>query len=104
MLTAKDVAKRLNISLALVYALAESGAFAGYRIGLGRGTWRFDESDVDAYLQSSKTGQTPQPVRQRGKSPRQFKHLNGERLREAWRRQGVLPGPTNEDSALSCES
>ena len=52
MLTIADVARRLNVSESTVYNLAEAGKLAGYRVGMGRGTWRFTEDDVSAYLES----------------------------------------------------
>jgi excisionase family DNA binding protein len=52
MLTVSEVAERLGVSAALVYQLVAQGRLACYRIGLRRGAIRFDESDVDAYLQS----------------------------------------------------
>ena len=52
MLTVSDVAKRLNVSNALVYQLVAQGRLPCYRIGLRRGAIRFAESDVEAYLDS----------------------------------------------------
>lgn len=55
MLTVSDVAKNLTVSESLVYALAEAGKLPGYRVGMGRGTWRFTEADVAAYLESCRS-------------------------------------------------
>ena len=103
LLRVKEVANRLNVSLACVYALAESGILIGYRIGLGRGTWRFDEVDVVNYLNAAKNERKPPPRRRRAKRPQLFKHLDGDRLREAWRRQGVPVDLPSEGNAPSCE-
>lgn len=48
-----EVAKRLRISLACVYALVESGRLACYRIGVGRGTIRISEEQLQAFLDSA---------------------------------------------------
>jgi excisionase family DNA binding protein len=52
LLTVEEVAQRLGVSPALVYQLVTQGRLACYRIGLRRGANRFDESDVQAYLDS----------------------------------------------------
>src|SRR5262245_54301547 len=104
LLTVKQVAEQLNVSDALIYALAESEKLVGYKIGVGRGTWRFHESDVLDFLQASKSAHRQPAPRPRAKRPQPFRHLDGERLRAAWQRQGVPVDPPNADSALSSES
>jgi excisionase family DNA binding protein len=51
MYTASEIAKKLRISLACVYALVESGQLACYRIGTRRGTIRISEEQLQHYLQ-----------------------------------------------------
>jgi len=50
--TIAEVAKRLRISLACVYALVETGRIPCYRIGVGRGTIRISEEQLQAFLDS----------------------------------------------------
>ena len=57
MLRVKQVAERMGISAALVYVLVSKGKLTCFRIGLGRGSIRFSEEDVEAfeaYLNSSR--------------------------------------------------
>lgn len=88
LLTVKQVAARLNVSAACVYGLAERGLLVGYKIGLGRGTWRFDEGDISSFLAAVRSP----PVEKEAPSGQSlqrahglFERLDGERLRNAWR-------------------
>jgi excisionase family DNA binding protein len=51
MLTVRQVKERLNVALATVYSLLDSGELEGVRIGVGRGTWRVREESLQAYLE-----------------------------------------------------
>lgn len=51
MLKISDVAKRLCISQACAYALVESKELGHYRIGLGRGTIRVSEEQLQDFLE-----------------------------------------------------
>lgn len=48
MLTVKQAAQRLDVSKSLVYALCAEGRLKHYRVGIGRGTIRIDESDLSS--------------------------------------------------------
>jgi excisionase family DNA binding protein len=102
LLTVRQVAAKLNVSLRCVYQLIEARAIPCHRIGIGRGTIRVQEGDVDAYLIASrspdKSAPTPPPVSRPGGA---FRHLNAERLRAAWRQQGVDVDSTDAGSAPS---
>lgn len=50
MMTIAEIAKKLHISPACAYALVESKELAHYRIGVGRGTIRVSEEQLEAYL------------------------------------------------------
>ncbi len=50
MFSVHQISKRLGVSLACVYALVESKALAHYRIGMGRGTIRISEDQLQTYL------------------------------------------------------
>lgn len=50
----REAAKRLEVSVTLIYELCHAGKLPHARIGLGRGTIRIAESDVEAYLRSAR--------------------------------------------------
>ena len=54
MFTVKEVAEKLNVSAQCVYALIDAGKLIAHRIGLGRGTIRVSEDDLQAYLDESR--------------------------------------------------
>lgn len=58
MLTVSEVADRLRVSPSTVYSLVESGVLECHRIGLGRGTIRVSEEQLQQFLQQSKVGRT----------------------------------------------
>jgi excisionase family DNA binding protein len=53
-LKVKEVAERLGVSPSTVYSLVEGGRIACHRIGLGRGSIRFTEAQVEEFLQTCK--------------------------------------------------
>jgi excisionase family DNA binding protein len=55
------VAERLEVSRWLVYELLMAGKLQGSRHGLGRGTWRISEEQLQDYLSQS-VAKPPQPV------------------------------------------
>ena len=71
MLTIAQVAERLQVSRQLVYALVEAGELPAHRFGLGRGTVRVSEDDLQTYIGHCRTGGRPEqrpqthPVRSR---------------------------------------
>jgi excisionase family DNA binding protein len=78
MLLVSDVAVLLNVSEALVYHWAQTGALPCYRFGKSgkRGAIRFDEADVLAFKESQK--KTPERVNRIApalKKPLKLKHL-----------------------------
>ena len=52
LLTATDVAARLNVSRASVYRLAEDGVLPGVRVGA---QWRFDGVQLEGWLHDRPT-------------------------------------------------
>lgn len=104
LLTVSEVAKWLNVSDSCVYSLAEKRLLIGYKIGTGRGTWRFEEAHVAAFLAGCLTAAEVQSPRPGIKNATPFQHLDGERLRAAWRRQGVPDGAQDARSAPPSES
>jgi excisionase family DNA binding protein len=71
----REVAERLEVSQATVYALIASGKLRCYRIGNGRGLVRISEAQLQAFLKASElTGDAPPAL---GPAPRlKLKHLN----------------------------
>lgn len=58
--TVKQVAEILGVSKGCVYALIDAGKLDHHRIGLGRGTIRISDQELDAYLDESRvTKETP---------------------------------------------
>lgn len=77
MLTPKQVAERIGVSVALVYGWCNAGLLAHHRLGLPgrRGCIRIAETDLDAFLASQKReGRQVAPPSPR-KPPIQLKHL-----------------------------
>jgi excisionase family DNA binding protein len=69
-MTVKQVAARLEVSTATVYALIGSHKLGCYRIGNGRGTIRISEQHIREYLR------TAEPPRVDSPAPRsRLKHL-----------------------------
>lgn len=52
-LTVKQAAQRLDCSKSLVYALCAAGRLRHYRIGVGRGTIRIEEHDLESVKQEA---------------------------------------------------
>jgi excisionase family DNA binding protein len=91
MLTVKRSAEILNVSPGLVYALCAQGKLEHERFGIGRGTIRIAESALADFRAGARPASRVRPV---PRSSAVFKHLNPERLTQAWRERGVeLPSP-----------
>lgn len=88
LLRVSEVADRLNLSLSTVYQLIESGRLPSHCVGMRKGI-RVAESDMLAYVERCRSvrRQAPAPAPKKNGSP--FRHLDAERLLDAWRRQGV---------------
>ena len=53
-LTIKEVADFLKLTEKTAYRLAAEGKLPGFKVG---GSWRFKQSDLDAWIEESKTDQ-----------------------------------------------
>lgn len=73
LLTVKDVAQRLKISVSCVYQLVETGKLSHHRIGLGRGAIRVSEADVAEFLRSCRSRSKTQPDQKPART--KLKHL-----------------------------
>ena len=55
MMRVAEVARRLDVSAKVVYALLESGRLRAYRVGTGRGSYRVTEDHLRDYLEGTVT-------------------------------------------------
>ena len=69
--TAKQVSEFLSCSLQNVYDIIKAGEPHATRIGVGGGGIRVSEEDLEAFLQSRKTGRTVELRR----GPVELKHV-----------------------------
>ena len=56
LLTVKEVASRLRLSLTETYKLVQSLAIAHYRVGPGKGAIRIDDKEIEAFLENRRIG------------------------------------------------
>ncbi len=96
LLTAKQVAERMNRSVEWVYYHSQRGRLPGYKV---EGGWLYRPSEIDDYLRARSNQIRPQhasraekPARSRGL----LKQLDSQKLYESWRRRGVTPDPQEE--------
>lgn len=73
MLTVGEVAEQLRVSSSSIYGLIETGKLACHRIGVGRGTIRIDERDLDTFLNACRT--SPRSLPRRKQPQPTLKHL-----------------------------
>lgn len=52
-LTIKEVADFLKLTEKTAYRLAADGKLPGFKVG---GSWRFKQSDIDAWIEENKAG------------------------------------------------
>lgn len=62
-MTVRDVAKALEVAPSVVYSLCQAGLIGYQRIGIGRGTIRINQADLDAYVASARVEPQPRPGR-----------------------------------------
>lgn len=59
LLTVKEVAARLRLSLAETYKLVQNQAIVHFRVGPGKGAIRIELEALDAFLEKRRVGQAP---------------------------------------------
>lgn len=59
LLTVKEVAARLRLSLAETYKLVQSQAIVHFRVGPGKGAIRIAPDALDAFLEKRRVGEAP---------------------------------------------
>lgn len=94
-----EVAQLLNTSVSNVYALVSSGKLPVVRTGAHGKGYRVDSADLDRFIQDGKKGR--RVAAPSSEKLRPFKHLNGDRLRAAWKQQGNPSGRPGADNARS---
>src|SRR5262245_39067498 len=103
--TIKEAAERLRVSYNTIRGAILAGRLKAYRFGARGGTYRIDPADLEAYRASCMTTKQEPPASKKsvgGGSA--FKNLDGGRLLDAWRRQGVVDHPRGGRSARSSGS
>lgn len=90
LLKPKAVCERLGCSLANFYALIASKQLGAFRVGASGKCYRVSEAQLQKFLDSRREhpGKNAPPFPKKT-NPRLFKHLDGDRLREAWKKQGI---------------
>jgi excisionase family DNA binding protein len=63
-MTVREVAEKLQVAKTTVYDLCAKGLLAHHRVGIGRGTIRIVESDLQAYLDSCRVEATGPPEKE----------------------------------------
>lgn len=93
-----EVARLLNTSLSNVYALVADGKLPVICTGANGKGYRVDPDDLQRFIDEGRKGRRITPPPEKLKP---FKHLNGDRLRAAWKRQGNPADRPDADSARS---
>jgi excisionase family DNA binding protein len=94
----REVAETLNTSLSNVYSLVSQGRLPVVRTGANGKGYRVAQADLDRFIEEGKKGRRIAPPPEK---LRPFKRLNGDRLRDSWKRQGIRVDPQDGDSARS---
>jgi len=102
LLSLKEAAERLSVSIQTVHNLKNSGALHVIRVGVSKG-FRVEEDEIARFLETRREhpGKNAPPP---SKKAVPFKHLDGSRLLAAWKRQGNRDDRRDGDSAPSSPS
>jgi excisionase family DNA binding protein len=88
--TVREIAEILRCGLSNAYRLIETGKLPAFRVGATGKGYRVSDEHLQAFLAERRehpgSNLPPWPKRT---APQLLKHLDGERLRAAWREQGV---------------
>ncbi len=104
-LTINQAAERLSVAYGTIRNAIVAGRLVAYKI---MGTYRIRPEDLDAFIESCRVehgrqgSRPPSPKSEAGGAA--FTHLDGDRLLDAWRRQGVLAGRPRARNARSSGS
>jgi excisionase family DNA binding protein len=61
-MTVAQAARELEVSVGTIYALCRDGRLGHLRIGLGRGTIRIEESDIESFRRESRVAASSRPA------------------------------------------
>jgi excisionase family DNA binding protein len=95
-LRVQEAADYLRVSYNSVLGAIKNGSLPAYKVGPRRGTYRISLADLIAYAESSRTPNTPSRRSGNQRTGSKFKKLDTDRLLNAWKRQGVVPGSPEE--------
>lgn len=104
-LTINQAAGQLSVAYGTIRNAILAGRLAAYKI---MSTYRIRPADLDAYVESCRiergrqANRPPAPGAKAGGAA--FTHLDGDRLLDAWRRQGVPAGRPRARNARSSGS
>ena len=101
MLKVSEVAERLNCSIANVYALRDAGRLTFVATGATGKGFRVEQTELDRFIRDSREhrGKESSKFPAKTKPGGMFKHLDGDRLQEAWRQQGGRSSRERGDTA-----
>ena len=101
-LTIREAALRLRVSYNTIRGAILAGRLKAYRFGARGGAFRIAVADLEAYRAAcATTNQEPPAPRKSAGGGSAFKNLDGERLLDAWRRQGAVADRRGGRSAPS---
>ena len=89
LLSLREAAEHLSVSVQTVHNLKNAGLLAVVRCGVKKG-FHVEDSEIARFLETRREHpgkNAPPPPRKT--NPRLFRHLDGDRLRASWRGQGV---------------
>ncbi len=104
-LSINQIAERLSVSEGTVRNEIRTGRLRAYRF---RGAYRVAQEDLVGYIETCRVERAPLatkapiPAKRMGGAP--FKHLDGRRSLDAWRRQGVAVDPPDAHTPPSSSS
>lgn len=104
LLTIAEAALLLRIGQSTIRNAIRAGQLRAFRFGTRRGTIRISADDLDEYAAASATEPAKAAKTRPALSAAPFKCLNAGRLLAAWRQQGVLGVPPDDNNAPSSES
>ncbi len=104
LLTVKEAAQFLRVSESTIRNAIRDGTLPAFRFGKRRGTIRIRECDLQAYLAACKSDHSPATFTSHSADGQPFQCLDSQRLLDAWRRAGVLSGPSGEHNVPSSGS
>ena len=100
-----EAAARLDVARNTISNAIHAGKLTAYKV---LGTYRIKPEDLDAFIRScrveARVREAPPPAPKVAARARTFKHLDGQRSLDAWRRRGEAVDPPGGHSAPSSRS